>query len=127
VSFTYSVDLDEDLSRVRFLVGDTNSASVKFQDEELTYLLDTLGNVNDAAAAAIDGLIAKYADRVDKTVGPLSISYSQAVKNLQTLRSTIAAGGSLSSSPIPFAMARATPLFSMRRPGEDAAERIGGA
>jgi hypothetical protein len=126
MSFSYDPNLEEDLDVVRFLIGDTNSASPKLQDEELQYLLDTMGSPNDAAAAAVDGLIARYADQVDKTVGPLRISYSQAVKNLKDLRSTLSSGINTSSAPVPFAMARAEPLFSMRRPGADPATRIGG-
>lgn len=49
------------LCRVRFTIGDTNSAAALLQDEEINYLLGTVGNDEQAAAAeAAHRLLAKY-------------------------------------------------------------------
>jgi hypothetical protein len=62
---------------VRFKLGDTTSPYL-FTDDEITYLLSEGGN--NATLAALKGaeqLVARFAGLVDKTVGDLSISYSQ--------------------------------------------------
>lgn len=52
MSFTYSGALDNDLERVRLLIGDTATATALFQDAEIEYFLALHGTVNLAAAAA---------------------------------------------------------------------------
>ena len=86
MSWNYSGDpSSSDLDAVRFLVGDTNSADQQLSDEEINYLLAQYGSPGAASAAAVRTLIAKYARLVDKTVGDLSISYSQRLTAYQAL------------------------------------------
>lgn len=68
---------------VRFLIGDTDSTDQQMTDEEIDYLrtvhADLGAGVSNylAAASAALALASKYAKMSDKTVGSLSISYSQ--------------------------------------------------
>ena len=75
MAFTY-VAPNSDRDKVRFLIGDTVSAEAHFQDEEITYLVTTWGNVFDAAIAAAEILAGRYAHRSNysRSVGDLSIS-----------------------------------------------------
>ncbi len=75
MAFTY-VAPTSDRDKVRFLIGDTVSAEAHFQDEEITYLLTTWGNVFDAAISAAEILAGRYAHRSNysRSVGDLSIS-----------------------------------------------------
>jgi hypothetical protein len=82
--WTYSGDpAANDKDEVRFLIGDTNVDDQLMSDEELNYLIavevDAGSSYSNygAAAAACDVLAAKYAKLIDKSVGSLSISYSQ--------------------------------------------------
>jgi hypothetical protein len=78
MSWSYSGDPgSSDRDAVRFLVGDTDISDQQLSDEEIDYLLVREGSVNGAALAAARTLVAKYARLVDKSVGDLSISYSQ--------------------------------------------------
>lgn len=62
MSFTYTQPWAATLDYVRFLVGDTQSATAVFDDEELTSLLaEWGGDARMAAAEALDALAAKYA------------------------------------------------------------------
>lgn len=74
---TYSGDPRETpKDRVRFLLGDT-SAPWTFTDEEILYVIETQGNVYAGAAELATIKATEYADKKDKTVGPLSISYGE--------------------------------------------------
>lgn len=71
---------------VRFLLGDTDTANVLLTDSEITALLTIHSDEPYAAAiAAAKSLAARYARRVDKRVGDLSISWSQVSKNFRDL------------------------------------------
>lgn len=67
---------------VRFLIGDTNNASLQVTDNEIAYLLAEEGDVvMRAAARAAEGLVLAYTNLVtEKQVGPLRIRYESKVK-----------------------------------------------
>lgn len=76
--FTYnSDDLSTDLNKVRRLINDVNSTSAQFQDEEISFFIDTESNIYGAASIACEALAAKYGGQVDKAVGDLKISLGQ--------------------------------------------------
>ena len=66
------------LDRVRFEIGDTNSASPLLVDAEIQFLLDrNNGFALAAAAEACYAIAAKLATQVDVSVGKLSVRASQ--------------------------------------------------
>lgn len=82
-TWTYSGDpRSSPRDAVRFLIRDTNEADQHLSDEEIAFLLGASGNNPwRAAVLGADRLAADYAARSasgvsQKTVGPLSISYS---------------------------------------------------
>lgn len=72
-------------SWVRLKIGDNSSSLQELQDEEIDLLLADEGSKERAAIAAARALAARYARRVDKTVGRLSISMSQASRAYERL------------------------------------------
>ena len=70
---------------VRFLIGDTDTADQQLTDAEIAYLVTAEGGVSAAAVAAVRALLAKFARLVDKSVGDLSVSYSQRRDQYQAL------------------------------------------
>ena len=64
-------------SYVRLRIGDTTSADMLLQDEEILAVLDAETNVLKAAAVCAQTIAGKFARKVDKTVGKLQISMSQ--------------------------------------------------
>lgn len=83
MTWSYSGDpASSPRDEVRFLVGDTVAASPQVSDEEIDYVLTLHGaragySNYEAAAVVARAIAAKYAMKMDKSVGGLSISYSQ--------------------------------------------------
>ncbi len=97
MAFTYDeTDLGTDtasgrLNAVRLLVGDTNSADVQLQNEEIVFALAQNGdNVYSSAGWVARTLSAKFARLVDVELdGQLSESYSQLQKHYGDLSSEL--------------------------------------
>jgi hypothetical protein len=58
-------------------VGDTDSTDQLVSDEEITYSVTTTGTTLLAAGGVAAAIAAKFARKADRSVGDLSISYSQ--------------------------------------------------
>lgn len=87
MSWTYSGDpTTTTRDELRYLIQDTDTDHQQFSNEELAYLLtEHSDDPNVAAVHACETLIAKYARLADKSVGDLSISYSQIGKQYESL------------------------------------------
>jgi hypothetical protein len=113
MAWTYADPSASAKDEVRFLMGDTDQDRPHMQDEEIAYLL-TKYDPETAAAQACEQLAAKYAGLIDRTVGSLTINYSQMTKQFadtamrlrKQARSpeSIAAGG---AGPLVFGIAYA--------------------
>lgn len=75
--------------QVRFLTGDTSDLDEQLQDEEIDWLLTQTSSVYRAAAQGCEAIASKYARLIDKTVGSLSIRYSQRRDFYLTLAATL--------------------------------------
>ena len=74
---TYSGDpASSDLDAVRFLVGDTDQSGFVLSDPEIEFLITTEGAIYPAAAQAALTMAASFGRKADKSVGDLSIRYS---------------------------------------------------
>lgn len=60
---------------VRFLAND-RTEPMYLTDEEIEFLVDEAGNADSAASDAAEMIAGILSTRADKTVGPLSIKYS---------------------------------------------------
>ena len=88
MSYTYSGNPGASaLDMVRFLIGDTSVVTdPQLTDAEITALLTiTANNAYSASMECVKALLAKYSRVTDKSMGDLSISYSQRAKNYQSL------------------------------------------
>jgi hypothetical protein len=90
--WTYSGDpSDSDRDAVRFLTGLTDTTDQRINDEEIDWLLtQNNNNVYLAAAATAASVSATYTDQVDKTVGDLSLKYSQRADKYAALSKALA-------------------------------------
>ena len=76
--WSYSGDPSQnDLNMVRFLIGDTDASDPQLSNEEITSAITVKGTANAAAIFCANALAARYTRMVDKSLGDLSISYSQ--------------------------------------------------
>lgn len=82
--FNYNVDTD--VGKVRFEIGDTVSGSgilpdgSNFQDEEIDTILTDEGSIGRASARLLEVAANRYAGLVDITVGPRRERLSQAAE-----------------------------------------------
>ena len=101
--WTYSGDPSaNDRDQVRFLVGDTDTADQQVTDAEIAFALTQHANERLAAALIARAIAAKYARRADKSVGDLSISYSQLQEHYAALATDLESRGGLLAG-IPYA------------------------
>lgn len=90
MTFTYDPsDGFSDLERVRFWLGDTESAKAKFTDEEILAVIDDSDSWQEAAVALLDNLIARLSSQTDFKADWLEVKVSQAVTQLRALKATL--------------------------------------
>jgi len=90
VTFTY--DLTTDIGKLRLAIQDTDSADYEFTDEELQVFIDAGGSYQAGAILAVDGLIAKYAKKVNLAVGPRREDLGQIVEHYKSLKAALVGG-----------------------------------
>jgi len=78
---------------VRFLIGDTDSASEFLTDAEINAVVAIQPNPVWAAASCADAIAGKVSRKVDKTIGKTSIRLSQQVDAFRKLADRLRAGG----------------------------------
>jgi hypothetical protein len=102
VSNTYSNNpMTVPLDRIRFILSDTGASGTwLFSDEELNWQLEEAGSVYAAAAEVAMIMSARYTDKRDKTVGPLSIKYGEIGDRWIKLAESLRKRGSRASGPI---------------------------
>ena len=83
MTFSYS-PITNDLSRVRFHIGDTDAASAMFSDEEVTGVITEVGDWKKAVIALIQNLIAKCS-QPNFTADWLTVDSASAVRSYQAL------------------------------------------
>ena len=98
-SYTSTNVGSSDLSWVRFRVGDTSSGSYRLDDGEINALVTEQGNKYFAAAICAEAIGAGFAQRVDKTVGKLSLSISQASERYFNLAARLRAEANMAAAP----------------------------
>ena len=97
MSWTYSGNPSgSSLDAVRFLVGDTVSTAPRISDEEILFNISTASSIFLAAAYSADGIAARSASSVDKSVGDLSLSYSQQASAFRDLATALRRRATLS-------------------------------
>ncbi len=94
MSFSYDNTLASDSDKVRFYIFDTDSASYKIEDEEITATLTDYPNPIQAAIVICETLAAKYATSANTKVGDVSVGdIGKAYRDqAQTLRARLARG-----------------------------------
>lgn len=104
MSWNYSGNpASSNLDAVRFLIGDVDTTDQQLANEEINYLLAQAGNnVYKAAANGALSIASKYARLVDKSVGDLSLSYSQRKDAYEAMAARLTKQAS-SRSAVPYA------------------------
>ena len=77
MTWTYTSPLSGDRDKVRTYIGDTDTTDQLLSDEQIAFALTEEGTVRAASAIAAEWIAALFSRKADKSVGDLSISYSQ--------------------------------------------------
>ena len=84
MTFTFATNLSTDLAKVRFHIGDTNSAGAYLADETINALVTSEGSVGGAVVACIKYIITQLS-QPDFRLDWMSVSNAEARKGFQEL------------------------------------------
>jgi len=84
MAFTFNSSPFDDIGRVRFAIGDTDSSSAIFTDELIDGLIDEHGGWQEAAIAAVENIITQLL-MPDFTADWLKVDNSKAVAGYTAL------------------------------------------
>ena len=102
MSWSYTGDpTSSSKDTVRFLVGDTVSTAPRISDEEIAFNISLApSSIYLAAAYSADGIAARSASSVDKSVGDLKLSYSQQATAFRELANNLRRRATLNTVPV---------------------------
>ena len=149
-TYTYGNDpINDETDRMRLIIGDTGDGSPSsttciFSDEEFAWFIqEGKGNDHLAAHHACLAAAGKYSRLADKTLGPMSISYSQIAANYQkqAAEEIINATYEYTVTPVPYSFTAETgdrdieseeddhkvPAFFIRNEDENYGDTVAGS
>lgn len=89
MTWSYDDTLSTNRDLVRLEIGDTVSTDQQLSNEAIDQALAQRSSVIQAAILCCDRIIAKYARLVTQSVGPVSVSYGERMKNYEELISRL--------------------------------------
>lgn len=97
---TFTYDLDTDIGKVRFKIGDTVQASALVTDEEIEFTLSDQGDdVIQASIACCRAILAKWSREFDRNNVGMSASRSQRFNQMESLIADLVAQSSRAAAP----------------------------
>jgi hypothetical protein len=82
MSFTWTGDPSASIiEEIRFLIDDRDESKPKFNDEEINFAYEEEGSIYGAAAMLCEQLATRYADAVNRALGPLRVDLSDKSNN----------------------------------------------
>src|SRR5437762_1987965 len=87
MTFTY-IQPFNDIARVRFHLGDTDSTAARFTDEEISAIITEQGNWQTAVIACLENLIARLSGTPDFRADWLQVSIGSALAGYESLLKT---------------------------------------
>lgn len=103
---------NSDLDAVRFMIDD-REAPFRLSDQEVEFLISRHSSSEYAAAEAAEVIGGQFSTKADKTVGPLSIKYSQQASSYFQLANALRTrAGGVGGGPVLTQTSR-PPLFGI--------------
>lgn len=100
MTWTYSSPASGSRDKVRWLVGDTDSAAPLVTDEEIAYEVGASLSIYSAAAAVARAIAAKFARAVQTSVSSLSFSNQQKYEHYVKLAEELEARAGTQTAPV---------------------------
>ena len=85
MAFTYTPEAPDDVTRVRFAIGDTDADAVIFSDGEIAMAIEEAGGWRGAVLSCLRGIIAKISAKPDMTADWLRVDYGRSLAGYQAL------------------------------------------
>ena len=85
MAFTYNLTTPNDVTRVRFHTGDTDTDSALWQDDEIEFVIDEEGTWQPAVIALIESALVRLAHEPDMTADWLKIDWRRSADNWKAL------------------------------------------
>lgn len=85
MTFTYTPESPDDITRVRFHIGDTDSEAAIFTDEELSFIISEAGSWQAAVVSCIKSVIARVSKEPDFKADWLQVDSSRALAGWTSL------------------------------------------
>lgn len=85
MTFSFSEALDDDVSKVRWMLGDTVDEGHLVEDETITALAAAMPSLPLAAAAAADGLAAKFGAKLNRSIGKVRLEVQKRAESFRKL------------------------------------------
>ena len=83
MTFTYTPGAVDDVTRVRFWTGDTDSASAMWSNEEITMVVSEEGDYQGAVIALLEAALVKIGREPDMTADWLRVNWQNSTKTLE--------------------------------------------
>ena len=85
MSFSYNPSAPDDITRVRYHMGDTEETTAIFSDEEITFAISEEGTWQKAVIASIRSVIARIAGEPDMSADWLKVDWRRSSDNWMML------------------------------------------
>ena len=85
MTFTYTPNSPNDITRVRFHIGDTVESSAMYSDEEITFGIAEGGSYQQAVIILLQNLIARLSAEPDFTADWLRVDNRRSVEGYRVL------------------------------------------
>lgn len=86
MTFTYTPETPDDVTRVRYHIGDTDETAARLSDEEIQFAIDEAGGWKAAVIWSIDRIIALLADESGQSLDWLTIDRGDAIEAYEKLK-----------------------------------------
>jgi hypothetical protein len=123
LGYTYSGDpTNSEVDQVRFLIGDIGPTDWLLSDDEIRFLLTLDDDPVIVAAMAAEGIGSRYAGKGSKTVGDLSIDFTQKAKGYYDLAAALRDRANSAQTNPPMAYAGGWNLLDKESHAEDGSQ-----
>lgn len=85
MTFTYNLATPDDITRVRFHLGDTTAETAIFSDEEITFIISESGTWQKAIIACIRSVMGRLATEPDMQADWLKIDWRRSADSWKVL------------------------------------------
>ena len=85
MAFTYNLTAPNDITRVRFAVGDNRADAPIYDDDEITFILSEVGSWQRAVIACLRGIITRISAEPDTQADWLRVEWGRSMEGYRAM------------------------------------------